>query len=124
MATRAEYKECLDTADQLVANQKAIRDRKANYDADVVKLQGEMEQHTAAGAGLGEKKGAIEAYNAKGATLNVRRDELSATSAKLQKDMAEHNRRGEESRAKCTGRRISREDREAVEKERAEQAKK
>lgn len=123
LATRAEYHACLEKADALATNRKALQARKTEYDAAVKQLEEDIAAHVAAGIALeAKKKGAVEAYNNNGAALNTRRTDLTASADQFSKDIAAHNLQGKEHSTQCSGMKLARDDREAVDKQWASRA--
>ena len=123
LATRAEYVACLDKAEATQARRKGLEARRAAYDEAMARLQSDMTAHADAGKSIDDnKRGPAASYNARGAELNGRRIRLATDAAQFEKDVAEHNRLSGELKAQCGGMRVSPEDRDAVQKERAERA--
>ncbi|APV51534.1 hypothetical protein BWI17_18670 [Betaproteobacteria bacterium GR16-43] len=120
LATRAEYSACLDKAEALQANRKALEVRRAAYDEGIATLQADMTAHADAGNSIDDsKKGRLASYNARGAELNGRRIRLASDATQLGKDLEDHNRRSNELKTQCGGMKVSPEDRDAVQAERA-----
>ena len=125
LATRAEYGACLDKAEAVQANRKALEERRAAYDSGIATLQSDMNAHASAGASIDDsKRGPLASYNARGAELNTRRARLASDATQLGKDLTEHNRLSGEMAKQCGGMKIAPDDRDAVLKERSERAKK
>jgi hypothetical protein len=125
LATRAEYGACLDKAEALQANRKALEARRAAYDEGLATLQADMTAHADAGNSLDDsKRNRLASYNARGAELNARRLRLASDATQLGKDLEEHNRLSAEMKKQCGGMKVTPEDRDAVQMERAERAKK
>lgn len=119
IATRDEYRACLQLGDEAVARRSKLQQQKYDYDTRSRQLAIEMKGHLDAKDTAKPGTKLADAYNAETDRLNARNMLMNAEADQFDKEVAEHNRISAEASKRCTGLTVSQEDMKAVNEERA-----
>jgi len=114
LATAEQYSACLDSADEARARQVAIQKRRAAYEDSVRQLQVELKAHMDAKDTIKPGSRQADAWNNNSQLLNARSAAINTEAGAIEKDIAEHNRLGNEARERCSNLQVTAEVREAV----------
>jgi hypothetical protein len=125
LSSRDEYRSCLDEQDTLKRQRPVLQARLDAHNQDLKRFQDEMTAHVATQAGIdANDEAAVKAFNTRLDELNQRVEVINARGDAFGRDQQAFNAQVAAANKRCAGIVVTGRDREAVDKERAAQARK